>query len=162
MGIYVKGLKCIVVDSMDKVQQLMDQGQKMRTASATKMNERSSRSHSIFVLKVQQKDIANPNRVIFAALNLVDLAGSERASKTEATGARLKEGANINKSLMSLGNVINALAENANHGGKKIFIPYRNSKLTRVLQNSLVEIHFVVCLRPARLRWIILKKHYLL
>eukprot|EP00944_MAST-04C_sp_MAST-4C-sp1_P004926 g4926.t1 len=138
LGIYVKGLKCIVVDSMDKVQQLMDQGQKMRTASATKMNERSSRSHSIFVLKVQQKDIANPNRVIFAALNLVDLAGSERASKTEATGARLKEGANINKSLMSLGNVINALAENANHGGKKkIFIPYRNSKLTRVLQNSL-------------------------
>ena len=71
-------------------------------------------------------------------MNLVDLAGSERASKTEATGARLKEGANINKSLMSLGNVINALAENANHGGKKkIFIPYRNSKLTRVLQNSL-------------------------
>ena len=128
LGIYVKGLKCIVVDSMDKVQQLMDQGQKMRTASATKMNERSSRSHSIFVLKVQQKDIANPNRVIFAALNLVDLAGSERASKTEATGARLKEGANINKSLMSLGNVINALAENANHGGKKkIFIPYRRN-----------------------------------
>ena len=96
------------------------------------MNERSSRSHSIFVLKSPTKDIANPNRVIFAALNLVDLAGSERASKTEATGARLKEGANINKSLMSLGNVINALAENANHGGKKkIFIPYRNSKLTR-------------------------------
>ena len=138
LGIYVKGLRTIVVESWEKVEELLDQGNKMRTASATKMNARSSRSHSIFILKIQQKDVANPQRVVFAALNLVDLAGSERASKTEATGARLKEGANINKSLMSLGNVINALAENANHGGKKkIFIPYRNSKLTRVLQNSL-------------------------
>ena len=78
---------------------------------------------------------------MFARLNLVDLAGSERASKTEATGSRLKEGANINKSLMALGNVINALAEKANAGDarkkKKVFIPYRNSKLTRVLQESL-------------------------
>jgi hypothetical protein len=138
LGIYVKGLRSIVVESWEKVEGLLEQGNKMRTASATKMNARSSRSHSIFILKIQQKDVANPQRVVFAALNLVDLAGSERASKTEATGARLKEGANINKSLMSLGNVINALAENANHGGKKkIFIPYRNSKLTRVLQNSL-------------------------
>ena len=135
MGIYVQGLQQIVVESESQVQSLMDQGQKMRTASATKMNARSSRSHSIFVLKIQQKDVKNPQRVVFAAINLVDLAGSERASKTEATGARLKEGSNINKSLMSLGNVISALAETAN--GKKKFIPYRNSKLTRVLQNSL-------------------------
>ena len=135
LGIYVQGLQQVLVESMDQVQALMDQGNKMRTAAATSMNARSSRSHSIFILKIQQKDVNNPNRVIFAAINLVDLAGSERASKTEATGARLKEGSNINKSLMSLGNVISSLAENAN--GKKKFIPYRDSKLTRVLQNSL-------------------------
>ena len=92
-------------------------------------------------MKIHQKDVNDDTRSVFARLNLVDLAGSERASKTEATGSRLKEGANINKSLMALGNVINALAEKANakdsRKKKRVFIPYRNSKLTRVLQESL-------------------------
>ena len=113
----------------------------MRTSGETKMNSKSSRSHSIFTMKIHQKDIEVEEgktevASVFARLNLVDLAGSERASKTEATGSRLKEGANINKSLMALGNVINALAEKANaknaRASKRCFIPYRNSKLTRV------------------------------
>ena len=80
--------------------------------------------------------IAGQQKETRATINLVDLAGSERVSKTGATGDKLKEGANINKSLSALGNVINALAEQAKKG-KKVFIPYRNSKLTRVLQESL-------------------------
>merc|ERR1719450_363000 len=99
------------------------------------MNASSSRSHSVFTVKVHQKDTDDPSRNVFAKLNLVDLAGSERQKGTGATGQTLKEGANINKSLSALGNVINALVENAN--GKKVFMPFRNSKLTRVLQESL-------------------------
>merc|ERR1719182_1368182 len=99
------------------------------------MNATSSRSHSIFTIKVHQKDDEDKNNV-FAKLNLVDLAGSERQKGTGATGQTLKEGANINKSLSALGNVINALVESATTS-KKVFIPYRNSKLTRVLQESL-------------------------
>merc|ERR1719190_359843 len=99
------------------------------------MNSVSSRSHSIFIVKVHQKDDEDKSKNVFAKLNLVDLAGSERQKGTGATGQTLKEGANINKSLSALGNVINALVENAN--GKKVFVPFRNSKLTRVLQESL-------------------------
>merc|ERR1719182_990775 len=99
------------------------------------MNATSSRSHSIFTIKVHQKDDEDKNNV-FAKLNLVDLAGSERQKGTGATGQTLKEGANINKSLSALGNVINALVESSG-SSKKVFIPYRNSKLTRVLQESL-------------------------
>merc|ERR1719450_1590337 len=99
------------------------------------MNASSSRSHSIFIVKVHQKDDTDKSKNVFAKLNLVDLAGSERQKGTGATGQTLKEGANINKSLSALGNVINALVENAN--GKKVFVPFRNSKLTRVLQESL-------------------------
>ena len=141
LGVYVKGLHEVVVEHEEKVLELMHQGNEMRTQGETKMNARSSRSHSIFTMKIHQKDVDDDTRSVFARLNLVDLAGSERASKTEATGSRLKEGANINKSLMALGNVINALAEKANakdaRKKKRVFIPYRNSKLTRVLQESL-------------------------
>ena len=98
------------------------------------MNATSSRSHSIFIIKMHQTEIiAGQKKDVRATINLVDLAGSERVSKTGATGEKLKEGANINKSLSALGNVINALAEQAKKS-KKVFIPYRNSKLTRVLQ----------------------------
>jgi hypothetical protein len=110
------------------------------TQAATAMNERSSRSHSIFTIQIRQRDTADNGHNLFAKINLVDLAGSERADKTGATGDRLKEGSNINKSLSELGNVINKLAEYGKATGankKKIFIPYRNSKLTRVLQESL-------------------------
>lgn len=140
LGVYVKGLHEVVVEDEGKIMELMQQGNSYRTSGETKMNAKSSRSHSIFTMKIHQKDAEDESRSVFARLNLVDLAGSERASKTEATGSRLKEGANINKSLMALGSVINALAEKANAAtGKKrkVFIPYRNSKLTRVLQESL-------------------------
>merc|ERR1719262_1819575 len=100
------------------------------------MNDASSRSHCIFVIKLHQKDVEDGAKNTFSKLNLVDLAGSERAAKTEAEGDRLKEGANINKSLSALGNVITALSSMAT-GTKKVFVPYRNSKLTRVLQESL-------------------------
>lgn len=137
LGVYVQGLQEIAADSGEKIQALMDQGNDMRAVAATNMNATSSRSHSIFIIKMQQVQmLAGQRKEVRATINLVDLAGSERVSKTGATGDKLKEGANINKSLSALGNVINALAEQAKKG-KKVFIPYRNSKLTRVLQESL-------------------------
>eukprot|EP00903_Cladosiphon_okamuranus_P015598 g14403.t1 len=136
LGIYVKGLQEMVVTSPDSLQRLIDQGMASRTVGSTAMNDTSSRSHSVFTVKVHQKDATDESKSTFAKINLVDLAGSERAKSTGATGARLKEGANINKSLSSLGNVINALVDVAN-GKKGVFVPYRNSKLTRVLQESL-------------------------
>mmetsp|Transcript_57346 Transcript_57346/g.166485 ORF Transcript_57346/g.166485 Transcript_57346/m.166485 type:complete len:1154 (+) Transcript_57346:139-3600(+) len=135
MGIYVKDLTEIMAENAKKLEDLLDSGIKNRAVSSTMMNSVSSRSHSIFTIKVHQKDDDDPQKSVFAKLNLVDLAGSERQKGTGATGQTLKEGANINKSLSALGNVINALVESAN--GKKVFIPYRNSKLTRVLQESL-------------------------
>merc|ERR1740138_198349 len=135
MGIYVKDLTEIVAEDAKKLEDMLEQGQKNRAVSSTMMNATSSRSHSIFTIMVHQKDEEDTSRNVFAKLNLVDLAGSERQKGTGASGQTLKEGANINKSLSALGNVINALVECAN--GKKVFIPYRNSKLTRVLQESL-------------------------
>jgi len=135
LGIYVKDLTEVVATDPDKLETMLAAGNKNRAVASTMMNSTSSRSHSIFTIKMDQKDSDDPSRNVFAKLNLVDLAGSERQKGTGATGQTLKEGANINKSLSALGNVINALVESAN--GKKVFIPYRNSKLTRVLQESL-------------------------
>eukprot|EP00435_Cladocopium_sp_Y103_P060391 s740_g22.t1 len=150
IGVYVKDLQEIVVDSSDKVLKLIDQGFEHRATAATQMNATSSRSHCLFIIKMHQKDEQNAGNNNFSKMNLVDLAGSERASRTGAQGDLLKEGANINKSLSALGNVINALSSMASgskkardHGEKnaklrqQVFIPYRNSKLTRVLQESL-------------------------
>nr|CCA14207.1 kinesinlike protein putative [Albugo laibachii Nc14] len=136
LGIYVKDLQERVVENSDEVGDLMAQGAQARTVGATQMNAESSRSHSIFVIKIHQKDGTDESKNIYAKINLVDLAGSERAASTGAQGDRLKEGANINKSLSALGNVINTLVE-VSRSGKKLFVPYRNSKLTRVLQESL-------------------------
>ncbi|CAL1132948.1 unnamed protein product [Cladocopium goreaui] len=129
MGIYVKDLTEIVAEDVTKVETLLENGNKSRAVSSTLMNSTSSRSHSIFTIKIHQKDEDDTSRNVFAKLNLVDLAGSERQKGTGATGQTLKEGANINKSL-------SAEAQwTAN--GKKVFIPYRNSKLTRVLHLAL-------------------------
>eukprot|EP00441_Pelagodinium_beii_P039158 CAMPEP_0197626046 /NCGR_PEP_ID=MMETSP1338-20131121/5196_1 /TAXON_ID=43686 ORGANISM="Pelagodinium beii, Strain RCC1491" /NCGR_SAMPLE_ID=MMETSP1338 /ASSEMBLY_ACC=CAM_ASM_000754 /LENGTH=1304 /DNA_ID=CAMNT_0043196563 /DNA_START=42 /DNA_END=3956 /DNA_ORIENTATION=- len=136
IGVYVKDLQEIVVDSSEKLQKLIDQGFEHRATAATQMNASSSRSHCLFIIKMHQKDDQNASNNNFSKMNLVDLAGSERASRTGAQGDTLKEGANINKSLSALGNVINALSSMGS-GSKKVFIPYRNSKLTRVLQESL-------------------------
>ncbi|CAM9250349.1 unnamed protein product, partial [Ectocarpus fasciculatus] len=136
LGVYVKNLQEVVIDSSAKMQAMIDQGMGNRTTASTQMNAESSRSHSVFTFKLHQKDTEDESKNLFAKVNLVDLAGSERQKSTGAVGATLKEGANINKSLSALGNVINALVE-ASKGKKGVFIPYRNSKLTRVLQESL-------------------------
>ncbi|KAJ0401552.1 hypothetical protein ATCC90586_002860 [Pythium insidiosum] len=139
LGIYVEQLAELVVKDPADVTRLLAQGNKVRQVAATQMNERSSRSHSCFTLKISSKTRQSlPNGVeketaMTAKINLVDLAGSERASKTGATGERLKEGAAINKSLSALGNVITMLADSK----RKAHVPYRDSKLTRLLQESL-------------------------
>ena len=131
VGIYVEGLYELVVKSADDLLRLIQQGNNYRHVAATNMNEQSSRSHSCFTIKIEQKTTTalgggmTREQTVKAKINLVDLAGSERADKTGATGAVLKEGANINKSLLTLGNVINALAEGAK--GAKKHVPYRES-----------------------------------
>ena len=109
-------------------------GNKNRSVGATEMNARSSRSHSIFTITVEasEKDSTGEDHIRVGKLHLVDLAGSERQSKTGATGDRLKEATKINLSLSALGNVISTLVD-----GKSSHIPYRDSKLTRLLQDSL-------------------------
>lgn len=121
----------VPVKSVDELFKILDLGNKNRTVHATAMNATSSRSHAIFSVHVESLEGAD--KVKASKINLVDLAGSERQSKTEATGDRLKEGAKINLSLTALGNVINALVD----GKKGGHIPYRDSKLTRLLQDSL-------------------------
>merc|ERR1712032_908945 len=109
-------------------------GNQNRSVGKTEMNEHSSRSHAIFIITVEcsELDAEGQAHIRVGKLNLVDLAGSERQAKTGATGDRLKEATKINLSLSTLGNVISALVD-----GKSSFIPYRNSKLTRLLQDSL-------------------------
>ncbi|CAK4722226.1 hypothetical protein LEN26_019951 [Aphanomyces euteiches] len=138
MGIYVEHLAELVVREPADVTRLIEEGNKVRQVAATQMNERSSRSHSCFTIKIASKTVEQlkdmtRETMMNAKINLVDLAGSERAAKTGATGDRLKEGAAINKSLSALGNVINMLADRS----KKGHVPYRDSKLTRLLQESL-------------------------
>ena len=117
-----------------EIDQVMQQGKKNRSVGETLMNQTSSRSHSIFTIVVECASIGidGNEHVCMGKLNLVDLAGSERQSKTGATGDRLKEATKINMSLSALGNVISALVD-----GKSQHIPYRDSKLTRLLQDSL-------------------------
>jgi hypothetical protein len=137
-GVFVKDLTHVVVDSVAAIDAVMEKGNKLRTTGATLMNAESSRSHSIFTVIIEMSTVGEDGKdhIKRGKLNLVDLAGSERPSKTGATGARMKEGIKINLSLTALGNVISALVENAS-GGKVRHIPYRDSKLTRLLQDSL-------------------------
>eukprot|EP00327_Prymnesium_parvum_P006600 CAMPEP_0182806980 /NCGR_PEP_ID=MMETSP0006_2-20121128/5888_1 /TAXON_ID=97485 /ORGANISM="Prymnesium parvum, Strain Texoma1" /LENGTH=1608 /DNA_ID=CAMNT_0024932631 /DNA_START=18 /DNA_END=4844 /DNA_ORIENTATION=- len=137
-GTFVEGTKPKVVNSFKEIDHTMEQGTASRTVAATQMNATSSRAHTIMTIKVAQM-ITDEGRTkeICSDMNLIDLAGSERAESTGATGDRLKEGAAINKSLSALGNVISALAEQANNPKKKIFVPYRDSKLTQILQTAL-------------------------
>ncbi|XP_075153636.1 kinesin-like protein 68D [Haematobia irritans] len=129
-GVYVPNLHSVTCKSVDDMMNVMKLGNKNRTVGFTNMNEHSSRSHSIFVIKIEMCDIET-NTIKVGKLNLIDLAGSERQSKTGASAERLKEASKINLALSSLGNVISALAENSPH------VPYRDSKLTRLLQDSL-------------------------
>ena len=115
------------------MEQFMDAGNRRRSMASTSMNATSSRSHSIFIITVESQEFREngEEHIVAGRLNLVDLAGSERVEKTGATGDRLKEGVQINLSLSALGNCIAALVEGKSH------VPYRDSKLTRLLQNSL-------------------------
>lgn len=129
-GVFVPNLHAVDCKSVDEMLAVMAQGNKNRTTGRTNMNEHSSRSHAIFSIKIEMCD-ESTNKVNVGKLNLIDLAGSERQSKTGATAERLREASKINRALSSLGNVISALAENSPH------VPYRDSKLTRLLQDSL-------------------------
>ncbi|KAF2773343.1 kinesin-domain-containing protein [Teratosphaeria nubilosa] len=140
-GPYVEDLAKLVVRSFQEIENLMDEGNKARTVAATNMNETSSRSHAVFTLTLTQKrhdTETNMDTEKVAKISLVDLAGSERATSTGATGARLKEGAEINRSLSTLGRVIAALADQSMGKGKKgAQVPYRDSVLTWLLKDSL-------------------------
>ncbi|KAF2749992.1 kinesin-domain-containing protein [Sporormia fimetaria CBS 119925] len=130
-GVYVKGLLEVYVSSVDEVYEVMRRGGNARAVAATNMNQESSRSHSIFVITITQKNLETGS-MKSGQLFLVDLAGSEKVGKTGASGQTLEEAKKINKSLSALGMVINSLTD-----GKSSHIPYRDSKLTRILQESL-------------------------
>ncbi|KAI8800963.1 P-loop containing nucleoside triphosphate hydrolase protein [Cladochytrium replicatum] len=130
-GVYVKGCLEVFVGSVEEVYEAMRRGQAARVVAYTNMNAESSRSHSIFVIQIHQKNLIDGSSRT-GKLYLVDLAGSEKVGKTGATGQTLEEAKKINKSLTALGMVINALTD-----GKSSHIPYRDSKLTRILQESL-------------------------
>jgi len=148
-GIFIKDLTMTIVKSIAELEKCMVTGTKNRSTGETLMNKESSRSHSIFTiyLETSQNYDDNNTRITAGKLNLVDLAGSERQSKTQATGILLKEATKINLSLSALGNVISALVD-----GKSSHIPYRDSKLTRLLQDSLggnTKTVMIACVSPA-------------
>nr|XP_061814039.1 kinesin heavy chain-like [Nerophis lumbriciformis] len=128
---YVKGCTERFVTSPEEVMDVIDEGKVNRHVAITNMNEHSSRSHSIFLISIKQENVETEQKLT-GKLYLVDLAGSEKVSKTGAEGTVLDEAKNINRSLSALGNVISALAE-----GTKSHVPYRDSKMTRILQDSL-------------------------
>ncbi|XP_019503508.1 PREDICTED: chromosome-associated kinesin KIF4A [Hipposideros armiger] len=147
-GIKIVGLteKAVVV-ALDTVS-CLEQGNNCRTVASTAMNSQSSRSHAIFTISIEQRKKSDKNSSFRSKLHLVDLAGSERQKKTKAEGDRLKEGININRGLLCLGNVISALGDDKKGG----FVPYRDSKLTRLLQDSLggnSHTLMIACVSPA-------------
>ena len=159
-GVVVQNLSTHAVHSAEECEQLLVIGTKNRMVGATLMNAGSSRSHSIFIINLEQittsngaatNEDDNVATIKKGKLNLVDLAGSERQAKTGATGDRLKEATKINLSLSALGNVISALVD-----GKSKHIPYRDSKLTRLLQDSLggnTKTIMIACISPAEFNY---------
>eukprot|EP01122_Echinamoeba_exundans_P008431 TRINITY_DN2796_c0_g2_i2.p1 TRINITY_DN2796_c0_g2~~TRINITY_DN2796_c0_g2_i2.p1 ORF type:complete len:2084 (-),score=489.97 TRINITY_DN2796_c0_g2_i2:54-6305(-) len=136
LGPYVDGLAKVTVTSFGEIEELMDEGSKARTVASTNMNATSSRSHGVFTVLLTQRRGGESGTSIVSNIHMVDLAGSERASATGASGDRLREGSNINKSLSTLGKVISALAKRS-EGKSGVFIPYRDSVLTWLLKESL-------------------------
>ncbi|XP_069857772.1 kinesin-like protein KIF1C isoform X2 [Dipodomys merriami] len=140
LGPYVQDLSKLAVTSYADIADLMDCGNKARTVAATNMNETSSRSHAVFTIVFTQRShdqLTGLDSEKVSKISLVDLAGSERADSSGARGMRLKEGANINKSLTTLGKVISALADMQSKKRKSDFIPYRDSVLTWLLKENL-------------------------
>ncbi|XP_057708940.1 kinesin heavy chain-like isoform X1 [Corythoichthys intestinalis] len=143
---FVKGCTERFVSSPEEVMDVIDEGKANRHVAVTNMNEHSSRSHSIFLINIKQENVETETK-LSGKLYLVDLAGSEKVSKTGAEGAVLDEAKNINKSLSALGNVIAALSE-----GTKSHVPYRDSKMTRILQDSLggnCRTTIIICCSPS-------------
>lgn len=162
-GVMVQNLKSFEVCSPGEVSALMGQASAKRATGSTQMNSVSSRSHAICTLNVtiapldgEEENLGSPREMMKAKLTLVDLAGSERIKKTGAEGARMKEGININKGLFVLGQVVSALSELGQQQGAKksnAHIPYRDSKLTRLLQDSLggnSRTVMIACISPAQ------------
>ncbi|XP_051486627.1 chromosome-associated kinesin KIF4A isoform X1 [Apus apus] len=148
-GIKIVGLTERNVTCAQDTVSCLEQGNNSRTVASTAMNSQSSRSHAIFTICIDQKKKSDKNNSFHSKLHLVDLAGSERQKKTKAEGDRLKEGININRGLLCLGNVISALGDENKKGG---FVPYRDSKLTRLLQDSLggnSHTLMIACVSPA-------------
>jgi kinesin family protein 3/17 len=133
-GVYVKDLSSFVVKTPQEIKNVMKCGTKNRAVGTTNMNKHSSRSHALFQVTVETQDIGMDGKphIKVGKMNMVDLAGSERLAKTGATGTRAKEATKINLSLSTLCHVISALTD-----AKSNYIPYRDSKLTRLLQDSL-------------------------
>ena len=160
-GPYVKDLTEVAVKTYPELMTLMQKGDTSRTTASTKMNDTSSRSHAVFTITLKQihHDLSTDETTERTArIRLVDLAGSERANRTEATGQRLREGANINKSLTTLGRVIASLADpkprpaRGRKGGGKDVVPYRDSILTWLLKDSLggnSKTAMIACIAPA-------------
>ncbi|XP_066195028.1 chromosome-associated kinesin KIF4-like [Sylvia atricapilla] len=148
-GIKIVGLTERRVTCARDTVSCLEQGNSSRTVGSTAMNSQSSRSHAIFTICISQQKKNDKNCSLYSKLHLVDLAGSERQKKTKAEGERLKEGININRGLLCLGNVISALGDESKKGG---FVPYRDSKLTRLLQDSLggnSHTLMIACVSPA-------------
>ena len=142
LGVYVEGISKLEVKSYEEISAALEIGNQHRTIAATQMNATSSRAHTVLTISFTQTfndpNTGQPLNRKQSDINLVDLAGSERAAKTGATGDRLQEGSSINLSLSTLGRVITALAKKgAGEGTSRDVIPYRDSKLTRILQNAL-------------------------
>ncbi|CAF0784093.1 unnamed protein product [Didymodactylos carnosus] len=133
--IQVAGLSEVVAKTPEEVMEMLHKGNRARTQEPTKANKTSSRSHAVLQVNIKQRDVtrSHTEQVRFAKLYMIDLAGSERAAQTQNTGRRMMEGAHINRSLLALGNCINALSEKSNTK----YVNYRDSKLTRILKDSL-------------------------
>ena len=147
-GIKIPGLTEMDIDSVATTMKALEKASEGRVTAATAMNARSSRSHAIFTLSIESR--SKEDGKTKSKFHMVDLAGSERQKKTKAKGDRLKEGININMGLLSLGNVISALGEE--NRGANSHIPYRDSKLTRLLQDSLggnSHTLVIACVSPA-------------
>lgn len=155
-GIVCPGLTMRVVKTAEDALEVLHEGTKNRTTAATLMNLTSSRSHAVFTVTLTQTSKIQENDVevtTTSRFTFVDLAGSERMKKTGAEGARAREGIKINEGLLALGNVINALADDERLSeGKKMHVPYRQSKLTRLLQDALggnSQTLFLACISPS-------------
>merc|ERR1712048_986255 len=141
LGVYIDGVIKTAVNSFEAIEKVLEEATANRTVGATLMNATSSRAHTVLSIEFKQSEQLEGRKIEkISNINLVDLAGSEKAGQTGATGDRLKEGSAINKSLSALGNVIEKLAAKSSATGakaKNVIIPYRDSKLTRLLQNAL-------------------------